>query len=153
MYEFHEANKAFTCISKERKTNKVLDEYLTARSSLTGTNQLSEARLESVHGYTDDIKGMVLEPPNHSRLAVMLGVWYNLCIKLGIRTAAPCKRIIGSTNRYLGVISIAILAIQVLPQDKVMRALAGLTLAASGLQSFEQYNNLVSICALALLGV
>jgi hypothetical protein len=110
MYEFHEADKAF--ITKERKTNKVLDRYLTARSNLTGTNQLSEVRLESVHGYTDDIKGMVLEPPNHSRLAVMLGVWYNLCIKLGIRTAAPCKRIIGSTNRYLGVISIAILAIK-----------------------------------------
>jgi hypothetical protein len=54
LHEFHEADKAF--ITKERKANKVLDDYLTTRSSLTGTNQLSEARLESVHGYTDDIK-------------------------------------------------------------------------------------------------
>jgi ribA/ribD-fused uncharacterized protein len=143
LHEFREADRAF--IDEERKTNKVLDDYLTGRSGLSTTNQLSESRLESVHGYTDDIKGMVLEPPNHSRLAVMLAVWYKLCIKLGIRTAAPCKRIIGSTNRYLGIISIAILAIQVLPQDKVMRALAGLALASSGHQSFEEYNKLVGL--------
>ena len=143
LYEFREADRAF--ITEEREINKVFDDYLADRSSLSTTNQLSESRLESVHGYTDDIKGMVLEPPNHSRLAVMLAVWYKLCIKLGIRTAAPCKRIAGSTNRYLGIISLAILAIQVLPQDKVMRALAGLTLVASGHQSSEEYNKLVGL--------
>ena len=143
IYEFNKADKQF--MDKERLTNKVLDHYLKQRTDLVTDNQFSEARLASVHGYTDDIKGMILEPPGHSRLAVMLTVWCELCHRLGIRTAAPCKRIIGSTNRYLGVISIAVLAIQVLPQDKVMRALAGLCVAASGHQAFSEYQNLIGL--------
>ena len=143
IYEFNKADKQF--LDKERRTNKVLDDYLKRRSDLVTNNQFGEARLASVHGYTDDIKGMILEPPGHSRLAVMLTVWCELCHRLGIRTAAPCKRIIGSTNRYLGVISIAVLAIQVLPQDKVMKLLAGLCVAASGHQAFSEYQKLVGL--------
>ena len=71
-YEFNQADEQF--MDKERRTNKVLNDYPNRRADLVTPNQFTEARLASVRGYTDDIKGMILEPPSHNRLAVMLTV-------------------------------------------------------------------------------
>ena len=144
----------------ERKTNQLLDEYLRRRGGLDESNgftaehslkngKISQSRLHSCHIFTDDFHATVLEPPHHSRLTVAIAAWHKVLSSLNIRPARPDKRMVGASIPWTGIISIACLALQVLQQEKVMRAFAWLLEAASGQMTVEDYNKLAGLVGFA----
>ena len=156
--EFAELERDF--IVEERARNSVLDQYLQHRKRLdseSGVTQesclvdgrISQARLHTGHIFTDDFHGAVLEPPGHSRLAVAITAWYRVLTRLNVRSAKPEKRMAGASIPWTGIVSIACLALQVLQQEKVMRAFAWLLEAAAGQMVVEDYMKLAGLIGFA----
>ena len=144
----------------ERARNSVLDRYLTHRESLDREagitpgrcfrdGRITQARLHSGHIFTDDFHEAVLEPPTHSRLTVAITAWHKVLVRLRVRTARPDKRMVGASIPWTGIMSIACLSLQVLQQDKVMRAFAWLLEAAASQMTVEDYTKLAGLIGFA----
>ena len=146
-------------IAKERESNKILDAYLKSREQLQLRYETQRVRameirprqdrLHTAHIFTDGFWAAVLEPPNHSRATTAITAWHCVMTKLGIITARPEKRMVGATLPWTGIVSIACLALQVLPQEKVMRAHAWLLQASAGRLTVEEYNKLAGLIGFA----
>ena len=147
-------------ITAERARNPVLHQWMVHREKMDSNSgfqpgqsfkdgKIKQARLHAGHFFTDDFHGAILEPPHHSRLTVAITAWHATLSKLRVRTARPCKRMVGASIPWTGIISIACLALQVLQQERVMRAFAWLLEAASGQMSVDDYNKLAELIGFA----
>ena len=142
-----EGQQASTEQQKPRKGRKKKQQKL----ERNGTTRIRprQDRLHTGHIFTDDFYAAVLEPPHHSRVTTALAAWYSILLRLGIITARPEKRMIGASLPWTGIMAIACLALQVLPQEKVSRVHTGLMLAATGAMTVEEYNKLAGLVGFA----
>jgi hypothetical protein len=142
--KFAEVDAPF--LAAESKQFPILKAYLEHRSRLPqSAHCISEARLITMHAYTDDFIWSAITPLDQSRAVRATEVWKSVCDSLGLITAEARKRQTGCTVEYTGVISNAVLGLSVIPQAKTMKCLAGLALCISGRQTFDPYRKMFGL--------
>ena len=96
-------------LAAERRKNKLLDQYLNTRATMSQNKDQPQDRLHSGHIFTDDFTAYILQPPHHSRVTTGLIAWRKTLSELGIRPAAVRKRMVGASLPWIGILSIACL--------------------------------------------
>ena len=132
-------------LERERRTNKVLDQYLRTRAAMPQNKDQRQDRLHAGHIFTDDFTAFILQPPHHSRVTTALVAWRMTLQELGIKPAKVSKRMVGASLPWIGILSVACLGVFALQQKHVTRALAWIVVAAAGKLNMEDYTKLAGL--------
>lgn len=125
-------------LARERCESKTLDAWCSHRSKL-GTNQM---KLLVGNFFTDDLLGMVA---NTRRAVLSLLVWYDVTRRIGVLTAAPRKRSIGTAIRWTGLVFATILGVVIITADKIQDTIRALSVAATGMLEVSAYRGLMGL--------
>ena len=125
-------------LERERAESKVLDAWCEHRSKLGPT----QMRLLVGNFFTDDLLGMVA---NARRAVLSLLVWYDVTRRIGVLTAVPRKRSIGTAIRWTGLVFATILGVVIITADKIQDTIRALSVAATGMLEVSAYRGLMGL--------
>ena len=124
------------------ETNPELVSWLRSRRALNVDNRQPQDRLWALGMYTDDSHGTILGIPRAIRL---LRSWHHDMKGFGFVMASPEKRQLGTAITSLGALFFLAEGLIVIPQHKLIRALAALKRVCSGTILQGEYRSLLGL--------
>ena len=124
------------------ETDPELVSWLQARRALNEGTRSPQDRLWALGMYTDDSHGSVL---GISRAIRLLRAWHHVMKGFGFVMASPEKRQLGTTITSLGALFFLAEGLIIIPQHKLVRALAALKRVCSGTILQAEYRTLLGL--------
>ena len=106
------------------------------------TEVCPQARLYAAYMFTDDPLWVVV---GVSRTLRALRVWRRLTNELGLIMAIPEKRTLGTWAGWIGVVTITVLGLVVVPRDKLVRAVKAVEHVLTDVSEFGSYRSLIGL--------